>query len=126
MECDIVNRYPTIEVQIPQNLVELDQDSFKRRTAGLRQIVVETKIRPFPFYIEGDFVNGKEFKLFDIPTTMFASYLAIKRIFTDEFLARENNFKLIESREIANFERTLRILVPNKIEKNYFRFSVLT
>jgi hypothetical protein len=57
---------------------------------------------------------------------MFASYLAIKRIFTDEFLERENNFKLIESREIANFERTLRILVPDKIEKNFFRFSVLT
>ena len=125
-ECDIINRYPTIEVQIPQNLVELDQDSFKRRAAGLKQIVVETKIRPFPFYIEGDFVKGKEFKLFDIPTTMFASYLAIKRIFTDEFLERENNFKLIESREIANFERTLRIIVPDKIEKNYFRFSVLT
>ena len=52
-ECDIVNRYPTIAVQVPQNLVELDQDSFKRRTAGLKQIVVETKIRPFPFYIEG-------------------------------------------------------------------------
>jgi hypothetical protein len=57
---------------------------------------------------------------------MFASYLAIKRIFTDEFLEREDNFKLIESREIANFERTLRILVPDKIEKNFFRFSVLT
>jgi hypothetical protein len=57
---------------------------------------------------------------------MFASYLAIKRIFTDEFLERENNFKLIESREIANFERTLRILVPDKIEKNFFRFAVLT
>ena len=71
-------------------------------------------------------MNRKEFKLFDIPTTMFASYLAIKRIFTDEFLERENNFKLIESREIANFERTLRILVPDKIEKNFFRFSVLT
>ena len=120
-ECDIVNRYPTIEVQIPQNLVELDQDSFKRRTAGLKQIVVETKIRPFPFYIEGDFVNGKKFKLFDIPTTMFASYLAIKRIFTDEFLERENNFKLIESREIANFERTLRILVPDKIREGLFQ-----
>jgi hypothetical protein len=57
---------------------------------------------------------------------MFASYLAIKRIFTDEFLEREDNFKLIESREIANFERTLRILVPDKIEKNFFRFAVLT
>jgi hypothetical protein len=97
-ECDIINRYPTIEVQIPQNLVELDQDSFKRRAAGLKQIVVETKIRPFPFYIEGDFVNRKEFKLFDIPATMFASYLAIKRIFTDEFLERENNFVMLSHR----------------------------
>jgi hypothetical protein len=58
---DLVERYPTIEVQMPQNLVELDQDNFRRRTAGSKQIVVETKIRPFPFYIEGDFVNGREF-----------------------------------------------------------------
>ena len=50
-ECDIVNRYPTIEVQIPQNLVELDQDSFKRRTAGLKQIVVETRSDPFRFLL---------------------------------------------------------------------------
>ncbi len=124
-ECDIANRYPTIEVQLPQNLADLDQDTFRRRTAGLKQIVVETKIRPFPFYIEGDFVGGKDFKLFDIPTTMFASHLAIKRIFSAEFLARENNFQFIESREIANFEKTLRILVPDKIEKQYFKFSVL-
>jgi hypothetical protein len=53
---------------------------------------------------------------------MFASSLAIRRIFMDEFLARENNFKLIESREVANFERTL---VPDRIEKNYFKFSIL-
>ena len=33
-------------MQIPQKLVELDQDSLKRRAAGLKQIVVETKIRP--------------------------------------------------------------------------------
>jgi S1/P1 nuclease len=59
--------------------------------------------------------------LFDIPTTMFASYVAIIRILTDEFLERENNFKPIESREITNFERTLRILVPDRIEKNYLQ-----
>jgi hypothetical protein len=56
---------------------------------------------------------------------MFASHLAIKRSCSAEFLARENNFQFIESREIANFEKTLRILVPDKIEKQYFKFSVL-
>jgi hypothetical protein len=122
---DIVNRYPTIEVQIPQNLQELDPDTFKQRTFSLKQIVVSTKIRSFPFYIEGDAAGGSDFKLFDIPTTMYASYLSIQKIFTTEFLARDNNYKMIESREIANFERTLRIMVPDKIEKNYFKFSVL-
>jgi hypothetical protein len=78
---------------------------------------------PSPFISKVTLSTEENFKLFAIPTTMFASYLAIRRIFMDEFLARENNFKLIESREVANFERTL---VPDRIEKNYFTFSILT
>ena len=96
-----------------------------RQSKSFKQIIVETKIRPFPFYIEGDFVNGKDFILFDIPTTMYASYLSIKKIFSEEFLARENKMKFIQSKEIENFERTLKIMVPDYIEKKYFKFSIL-
>ncbi|SRR6266496_5600542 len=124
-EFTLQDEYPTIEIQIPQNLAELEQELLKRKTRSYKQIIVETKIRPFPFYIEGDFVNGKDFILFDIPTTMYASYIAMKKIFSEEFLARENNLKFMESKEIENFERTLRIMVPDYIEKNYFRFAIL-
>ena len=124
-EQDIIERSPTIEVRVPKNLAELDPDTIKQRTSALKQITITANVRSFPFYIDGDFVNGREFKLFDIPTTMYASFLAIQKIFTDEFLARDNNQKLIESREIANFEKTLRILVPNKIEEKYFNFIVI-
>src|SRR6476469_2470517 len=122
---DLNDDYPTIEIQMPQNLAELEQELLKRKTKGFKQIIVETKIRPFPFYIEGDFVNGKDFILFDIPTTMYASYLSIKKIFSEEFLARENKMKFIQSKEIENFERTLKIMVPDYIEKKYFKFSIL-
>ena len=56
---------------------------------------------------------------------MYASYLSIKKIFSEEFLARENNLKFMQSKEIENFERTLRIMVPDYIEKKYFKFSIL-
>jgi hypothetical protein len=56
---------------------------------------------------------------------MLSSKIAIRRIFTREFLKRDNTIQHLESREIANFERTLRLMVPDKIERKYFKLSIL-
>jgi hypothetical protein len=121
----IVNRRPILHVMLPERLQDLESERLKERTANYKQIAVTTKVREFPFYIEGDLEAGKRIILFDIPTTMLSSKIAIDRIFSDEFLAEDDTARHLESREIANFERTLRIMVPDKIEKKYFKFSVL-
>jgi hypothetical protein len=120
----IVSRRPILHVMLPGQLQDLESDRLKGLTANYRQISVTTKVREFPFYIKGNVDRGNRIVLFDIPTTMLASRIAINRIFSKEFLARDGTEQHLESREIANFERTLRIMVPDNREKR-FKFSVL-
>ena len=122
----ITNQRPTIHVMLPSKLGDLESTALKRRTVAYKQISVSTQHRAFPFYIQGDIGSDADnVTLFDVPTTMLSSKIAIEHIFSDEFLARENTRQHLESREIANFERTLRIMVPEQIEADSFKFSVL-
>lgn len=122
----IRDRYPVIEVRIPNNLAELEQDTIKRRTQAFNQVRVNAMTRAFPFYIETNLdANGLP-RLFDMPTTLLASYKTIQEIFTSDFLARENNLVHIMDKEIDNFERTLRLLMPAGFEREYFRFTRLS
>jgi Predicted nucleotide-binding protein containing TIR-like domain len=122
----ITDRHPLIHVKLPQHLSDLEPEHLKRRTCRYRQIAVSTQFREFPFYIVNPTKSASgTINLFDIPTTMLASKIAIERSFTREFLARGNTLEHFENREIANFERTLRLMVPDKIEDKYFKFSVL-
>ena len=121
----IVNRRPIIHVLVPAKLAELEYEELKWKTAAYKQIAVSTKFREFPFYISGDIrKNQKHPMFFDIPTTLLSSRITIQRHFTPEFLAQDNTASNLERREIANFERTLRLMVPSDVNE-YFRFSVL-
>jgi hypothetical protein len=111
---------------LPRKLGDLEPELLRQRAANYRQINVDTAFRPFPFYVSGKIGRqAKAVTLFDIPTTMLSSRIAIEHIFTPDFLARENTRQILEDREIANFERTLRIMVPDSIEREFFKFSVL-
>jgi hypothetical protein len=119
----IRDRYPVIEVRIPNNLAELEHDTIKRRTQAFNQVRVNAMTRAFPFYIEAELdANGLP-QLFDMPTTLLASYKTIQEIFTADFLARENNLGHIMDKEIDNFEKSLRLLMPSGFEREYFRFT---
>lgn len=107
---DINDRYPTIRVMLPKNLEELEIDALREHTARYKQIVVSTTSRSFPFYIQGDVAATQRPTLFDVPTTLLSSRIAIDEIFPDDFLARENTRTHLESREIANFQRTVEII----------------
>jgi len=120
----ITDRRPIIHVMLPQRLADLESTALKRRAARYKQIIVSTQHRSFPFYIDGD-IASEAITLFDIPTTMFSSKIAIERIFSADFLARDHTAQHLESREIANFEHTLRLMVPDKLEAESFKFSVL-
>lgn len=123
---EIKGRHPTIHVMLPRKLGDLQPEILRQRASNYRQISVTTAFRPFPFYVSGEVDKQVgAITLFDIPTTMLSSRIAIEHIFTSDFLARENTRQILEDREIANFERTLRIMVPDSIEKEFFRFSIL-
>lgn len=122
----IRDRYPVIEVRIPNNLAELEHDIIKRRAQSFKQVRVNAMTRAFPFYIEADLdANGLP-RLFDMPTTLLASYKTIHEIFTPDFLTRDKNLAHIMDKEIDNFERTLRMLIPDGYEREYFRFTRLS
>ena len=120
----VTDRFPSITVLLPQKLSELNPAFLKRKTHSLKQVIVNSTFRPFPFYIEGD-VNENTFSFFDIPTTLLSSHEMIHKIFSDEFLARDNNSDRIQRREIANFEKTLRIMVPDAVEDKLIKFAIL-
>lgn len=120
---EISDQYPTVHVMLPRTLEELVAENLGPYTTRYKQIVVSTKFRNFPFYIQGD-VAGMESSptLFDIPTTLLASRLAIEKIFPAEFLARENTRAHMEGREIANFQQTVE-KSASKFEREHVKFS---
>ncbi|WP_160318893.1 TIR domain-containing protein [Arthrobacter sp. ERGS1:01] len=122
---DLKNHYPTIEIRMPANLIDLEQESLNRYTSSYKRIIINAKSRPFPFYVSGRLsAKGQSLHLFDVPTTMLSSKLAIDEYFSADFLAQDDTRRTLESREIANFEHTLRVMVPDWIERKYFRFSI--
>ncbi len=116
--------YPTIEIRVPRKLSELKRETINRKTADFQQIVISAISRPYPFYVKGQFDPGKKIQLFDIPTTMYASYLTIKEFFKPSFLATDDNEQKLIDKEIRNFEKTLSKLIPNGIENRFYKFAV--
>jgi len=106
-----------IKILLPNRLSHLDPLSLKSRIKKFNEISLKTPFRSFPFYISGksNDENGK-LELIDIPTTLLASKFAIDKVFDDNFLNHGNNREIIERKEIVNFEKTLRVLIPDYLE----------
>lgn len=121
----VTNRYPSITVLLPKKLSELQPAILRQKTHNLKQILVTTPFRSFPFYIDGN-VDEDTLMFFDIPTTLLSSHETIKKMFSDEFLARDNNIDRIQRREISNFEKTIRIMVPDAVENQIIKFGFLS
>ena len=126
-EHPIRDAFPTIHVKLPPRLRDLTPNVLKKRTAHYKEISVRSTFRSYPFYISGDIdADDGSVELFDIPTTMLSAKYAIERLFSEDFLASDDTRSHLESREIDNFQQTLRILVPDELEHRYFDFSLLT
>lgn len=123
-EYSLTNHFPTMEVRVPQKLSSLQRDVLEVVTKDYVQIIIKSKTRSFAFYVHGEFDENSDLHIFDIPTTLFASYLTIKEVFTRQFLASENNERKLIDKEIRNFEKTLSKLIPDVIEHKFYTFSV--
>ena len=121
---EVKDRFPSITILLPKKLGDLQPAILRKKTSTMKQITVDTSFRPFPFYIEGN-ISEDNLSFFDIPTTLLSSLETINRIFSTEFLVRDDNGERIQRREIANFEKTIRILVPDTIEEQQIKFDIL-
>lgn len=120
----ITKRGPILHVLLPGRLQDLEAERFR---GHYKQIMVRTSGTNefFRLYTRSKLNGSKSIVFFDVPATMLASKIAIERSFSDDFLARQNTAQHLEDREIANFERTLRLMVSNDVEKERFKLSVL-
>lgn len=124
VDYELKKPYPVIEVRVPRNLSALERDVINRTTSGLKQIIIKAVSRQFPFYIQGEFDANSNLNVFDIPTTLYTSYLTIRKFFTDSFLVEENNEQKLIDKEIRNFQQTLSRLIPDNQEFKFYKFIV--
>lgn len=119
----ILDRYPTIHIRLPPDLDSLNPVGLRQETERLTEVYVSSPFRSFPFYLEGDTTNLRDVNLFDIPTTLRSSQLAIQAIFEPVFLAERDNRRRLEGREIRNFRETIEKLQREHGLTESFAFS---
>lgn len=117
-EINLKEDMPKIRILLPDTLEDIHPDSaiFKRLTEGRGKVMIPTDTRPFPFYIRTFEKDKGVFDLYDIPTTLLGSYFAIQKLFDDDFLGKKDRRRTVDQKEILNFEKTLRILIPDELE----------
>jgi Prokaryotic STING domain/CAP12/Pycsar effector protein, TIR domain len=118
-----------LHVVIPDQLELLDDDNMKSIIKRLTLVRIKnSKFREFPFYMQAIPPEGtKHLDLIDIPTTMRTSRETIRRIFSGEFVGRNDLQMRAERREAANFERTLQLLLEERpIWKKSIEFQYLS
>ncbi len=124
IDYEIKKPYPTIEIRVPYNLSSLKKDILNIETSTYKQILINASNRPYPFYLKGEFNANEPINIFDIPTTLYASYLTIKEVFKNSFLKTQNIERKLINKEIKNFEKTLSKLIPDGLEKKFYKFTV--
>jgi hypothetical protein len=119
----------TLHVIIPDRLELLDDENLRGILKGLKSIKIKnSKFREFPFYVQALPAEGAtHLDLYDVPTTMRSSRETILRIFRQDYIGDSTMQSRAEKREIANFEKTLRLLLNERpIWKKYIEFQYLS
>jgi hypothetical protein len=119
----------TLHVIIPDRLELLDDDNLRSILKGLKSVMIhDSKFREFPFYVQAVPAEGAtHLDLFDIPTTMRSSMETILRIFRQDYIGDSNLQSRAEKREVANFEKTLHLLLNERpIWKKFIQFQYLS
>lgn len=96
---------------------DLDADIKKRaalffRKNNLHQVPLETHGRSYPIFVTyGD--NDDILKIYDMPTTLNGIDKAIEMFMRKGHIGKSAQQKLLEERELRNFQRTLQLLIDN-------------
>lgn len=97
---------------------DLDADIKKRATVyfkskTLKEIQFATSSRNFPVFVTYDDESRDILKLYDMPTTLSGIDKAIEMYMRKGYIGKTSQQKLLEERELRNFQITLQNLVEN-------------
>ncbi len=105
----------SLNILLPRTLDDLEQNNLRWIVRDLKQIVLKTGFRRFPFYVTShlemekpDGTGRRKLVLFDIPTTLLASRKVIQMLVGGSAIGDDLSAAKLEQREILNFEKTLR------------------
>lgn len=104
-----------LNIVIPK---DLDADIKKRATVyfnskTLKEIQFKTSSRNFPVFVTYDNESKEILKLYDMPTTLSGIDKAIEMYMRKGHIGKTSQQKLLEERELRNFQITLQNLVEN-------------
>ncbi len=107
-------------IVLPRSLSDASMQGAKRfaKTANFTTFDLSTVGgRKYPFYVNVVQQNGRV-AFYDYPTTLNASHEAVQLALAGPYLGTGKHHEILDAREIANFERTIRILLqrPNAAE----------
>lgn len=97
---------------------DLDSDIKNRATIyfrknSLNQVPLNCSGRSYPVFVAYDAEQKQLLRLYDMPTTLLGIDQAIELYMKKGHVGKSREQKLLEERELRNFERTLRILINN-------------
>lgn len=97
---------------------DLDSDIKKRASVyfkrnDLKQIQLESLGRTYPVFVAYNDEEKHLLKLYDMPTTLLGIDQAIELYMKKGHVGKTAEQKLLEERELGNFQRTLEILIKN-------------
>ncbi|MFZ1424786.1 MAG: STING domain-containing protein [Saprospiraceae bacterium] len=104
-----------LNIVIPK---DLDADIKKRaavyyKAHNLKQIPLDTLGRSFPVYVTFSEDNKDVLRLYDMPTTIGGIDKAIEMYMRKAHVGKSPQQKLLEERELRNFQTTLQNLIAN-------------
>jgi len=112
-------------VVMPESLSDANQTSAELYCvgSGLTPTHIQTKYRKIPFWVQSTVENGKVI-FWDYPTALKSSDEAVKFVTQTAYLNSAPIRKAMEKRELANFEKVVRLMLESTSEGAPFRGNV--
>lgn len=111
-EVDISKDNYDFTIVLPKTLSDASTQGASKFTKSIGAGPFELKAgaRPYPFYVRSEHHGGRVV-FYDYPTTLNASQRAISLALHRSSLGSSEDHRLLEAKEIANFRRTIEILL---------------
>lgn len=119
-EVDISRNNFDFTIVLPATLIDASIQGARKftKTWNTPEFVLKTSTRSYPFYVKSTVQDGRVI-FYDYPTTLRASRDAIQIALAGPYLGYGKYHEILEEKEIANFERTISILLQDGVAAGF-------